>query len=101
MPQDTALHQSVIEADAEIEKRKQEMEKTKWELVAQRMKDLIPVSVYSGDACKKRYTALSEGTASLPLEDRPQLDPITRRNIRMRREQQARIREFEGAKKPE
>jgi hypothetical protein len=80
---------------------RQEMEKKKWELVSQRMKELIPVSVYSGDACKNRYNALSDGTASKSHEHLPQLDPIIRRNIRMRQEQEARIRAFKHDKKPE
>lgn len=83
--QDDALRQAVMKADEQIQKMLQQIEKRKWELVSEHLKELKPVTNYSGKACRSRWEAHMNGTASIPLEHRLNPDEQTIRNIQTRR----------------
>ncbi|KAL2008382.1 hypothetical protein VTN00DRAFT_8364 [Thermoascus crustaceus] len=92
---DNALRQAVMKADEQIQKMLQQIEKRKWELVSEHLKELKPVTNYSSKACRNRWEAHMNGTATIPLEHRPNPDEQTVRNIQTRRAEEALIRELE------
>ncbi|KAL1998902.1 hypothetical protein VTN02DRAFT_5406 [Thermoascus thermophilus] len=92
---DDALRQAVMKADEQIQKMLQRIEERKWELVSEHLKELKPVTNYSGKACRSRWEAHMNGTASVPLEHHPNPDEQTIRNIQTRRAEEALIRELE------
>ncbi|XHG05468.1 hypothetical protein AWENTII_008690 [Aspergillus wentii] len=93
---DDILNQAVNKAQGEIAKMVAEIEQQKWKLVAEYMKDTKPAVDYSDKACRDRWEALQNGTASLPLEMRSDLFPEMVEVIRKRRESEEKIRRYEG-----
>ncbi len=71
---DELLLQSVNKASAEVNFRKKKIESRKWKLVADYLKESKPTANYSKNACKMRFEALENGTATIPpeLDDDPE-----------------------------
>jgi hypothetical protein len=59
------------------------------------MKDLLAVTDYSGKACRDRYNARMRGSATVPLDLRPNPDTKTQSLVKARKEREAKLRELE------
>ena len=55
-------------AERVIYRMKQEADEQKWEIVAGKLKDLVPTAIYSQNACRERFESLENGTATIPVE---------------------------------
>ncbi|KAI9810919.1 MAG: hypothetical protein M1827_005778 [Pycnora praestabilis] len=71
--EDKLLLKAKEQADDYIVTLLGKVEAKRWQKVAQLLKDLKPSTNYSQNACKNRYQALEDGTASIPpeLSDHP------------------------------
>ncbi len=59
---------AITAADREIYQRKQKIEEEKWKVVADFLKASRPTTNYSQNACRDRFHALENGTATIPPE---------------------------------
>jgi len=64
-------------ADQAVTRLKKEAEDSRWTIVTQKLKTLKKTALYSVRACRERYEALQNGTATLPAEDRESLEQQT------------------------
>ena len=71
---DALLLEAVALADREIYRRKQKVAGEKWKIVADHLKTSKLTTNYSKNACRKRFEALEDGTATIPpeLADKPE-----------------------------
>ncbi|KAI4125634.1 MAG: hypothetical protein LQ347_005306, partial [Umbilicaria vellea] len=65
---DYVLLQAVTAADREVYRLKQAAQDKKWKFVSLRMKDMKPSTNYSKSACRSRFEALENDTATIPPE---------------------------------
>ncbi|SLM38102.1 Nucleotide-binding, alpha-beta plait [Lasallia pustulata] len=65
---DYVLLQAISAADREIYRLKQAVQERKWRLVSMQMRDIKPNTNYSKDACRSRFEALENDTATIPPE---------------------------------
>ncbi len=73
---------AITAADREIYQRKQKIEEEKWKIVADHLKASRPTTNYSRNACRDRFQALENGTATIPPEladypEEPRNRPLT------------------------
>lgn len=66
--QDAKLVEAVQRGDVQVQKEIRRIQGKKWEYVAKHLMKAEPEGYYSGGACRKRYTALENGTARIPPE---------------------------------
>lgn len=59
-----------------------------------------PVAMFSGEACRQQYEALSRGKAPVPPEKQRRLSPKMRELLDSRRKQVKYIKQLEKADRP-
>ncbi|MCJ1250981.1 hypothetical protein MMC30_008211 [Trapelia coarctata] len=77
MTKDAFLLQAFDLADQTVTRLKKEAEDSRWTVVAQKLKILKKNALYSVRACRERYEALQNGTATLPAVDSENLEQQT------------------------
>ncbi len=66
--QDDLLLEAITSADQEVYQRKQKVAEEKWKVVAEFLKASKPTTNYSQNACRNRFEALENDTATIPPE---------------------------------
>ena len=68
------LLEAITAADREVYQRKRKVAEEKWKIVAEYLKAAKPTTNYSQNACRNRFEALENGTATIPpeLDDSPE-----------------------------
>jgi len=74
------LLEAITAADREVYNRKQKVAEEKWKVVAEYLKASKPTTNYSQNACRNRFEALENDTATIPpeLADFPEKCPVQR-----------------------
>lgn len=83
------LLEAITSADREVYQRKQKVAEEKWKVVAENLKAAKPTANYSQNACRDRFEALENDSATIP----PELDDFPEK----RRMQRAAVEEAYGA----
>lgn len=78
-----------------------DLERQKWTLVAEHIQRQVPVAIYSGNACKRRFEAICGGCATEPLEYRRDPDEHTLWLLEKRRVQMQYVYDLQRQPRPE
>ncbi|MCJ1476037.1 hypothetical protein MMC13_004702 [Lambiella insularis] len=71
---DEALFKGVEFADRVVWRLKQEADEQKWEIVTQKLREVLPTAIYSKKACQERFEGLANNTATCPIELRDEIE---------------------------
>ena len=77
------LLEAITAADQEVYQRKQKVAEEKWKVVAENLKASKPTTNYSQNACRNRFEALENDTATIPPElvDAPEETRVERAGV--------------------
>ena len=66
--QDKGLLKAIDAADRIVEKMKQDANNLKWDIVARKLREGMPGTLFSKNACLNRFKTLRDMTARIPPE---------------------------------
>jgi hypothetical protein len=76
------------------------LEKRKWDLVAEYIQKHEPAAMFSGEACRQQYEAVSRGKAPVPPEKQRRPSPKVAGLLAARRKQDAYIKQLQKVDRP-
>lgn len=90
---DEVLKEAIARADQEIDKSIKKIRERKWQVVADHVKTMKPVTNFGQEACRKRFNDLRNGNAKPTPESIVDPDEKTLARIQARRDKEAKIEE--------